>query len=136
MSGEKGFCTENMIVDTTVWVHFFRREEKSKEFLLSLREEIAVSRITIMELVYGRRSKKDIGNMRRQFKNLDVRVEEINEGISTMAGEIFEKYCPTKGIGLLDAFVAATAIVHGKKLATHNTKHFRFIKGLELVVLY
>lgn len=89
-----------------------------------------------MEIIYGRKSREDIGNMWRQFQSLNVKVEEINEEISTMAGGLFEKYFPTKGIGLLDTFVAATALVHGQKLVTHNLKHFRFIKGLDLIVPY
>lgn len=125
-----------MIVDTTVWIHLFRREEKAKEFLLGLDEEIVVSRITVMEIVYGRKSREDVSNMWKQFRSLNVVVKEINEGISVKAGEIFEKYFPTKGIGLLDTFVAATAIESHMVLATHNKKHFSFIEGLNLLVPY
>jgi hypothetical protein len=32
-----------------------------------------------------------------------------------------------------DAIIAATALVHGRPLATHNTRDFRWIAGLELV---
>ena len=126
----------NMVIDTTVWVHFFRKEEKAKEFLLNLKEGISVSRITVMEIIYGRKSKADVNNMWRQFENLDVEVVEINESISAKAGEIFEKYFPTRGIGLLDAFVAATAIENNLALVTHNRRHFNFIDGLDLIVPY
>lgn len=125
-----------MVIDTTVWVHFFRKDEKAKEFLLNLKEEISVSRITVMEIIYGRKSKADINNMWKQFGNLGVEILEINEDISAKAGEIFEMYFPTRGIGLLDAFVAATAIEENLILATHNKKHFSFINGLDLIVPY
>lgn len=127
---------ENMVVDTTVWVHFFRKDERAKEFLLGLEEDILVSRITVMEIIFGRKSKTDIENMWRQFEKLDVGVVEINENISAKAGEIFERYFPTRGIGLLDTFVAATAMDGGLTLATHNVKHFNFIKSLNLTVPY
>ena len=125
-----------MIIDTTVWVHLFRKEDKAREFLLSLKGEIVVSRITVMELVYGRSSSRDVASMWKQFKSLGVAVKEIDEGISAIAGTIFERYFPTKGIGLLDAFVAATALVRNEKLVTHNVKHFRFIEDLDLIVPY
>jgi hypothetical protein len=32
--------TENMVVDTTVWVHFFRKKKKAREFLLGLRRRL------------------------------------------------------------------------------------------------
>lgn len=136
MSGEGRFFTENMVIDTTVWVHLFRREQRAKDFLLNLGEEIVASRITVMEIIYGRKSKKDISNMWRQFKSLGVNVKEIDNGISARAGEIFERYFPTRGIGLLDAFVAATAIESGMALATHNRRHFDFIESLDLIVPY
>jgi hypothetical protein len=136
MSGGRKFFTVNMVVDTTVWVHLFRKEEKAKDFLLNLKGDILISRITVMEIIYGRKSKTDVSKMWRQFENLGVELIEISEEISEMAGEIFEKHYPTRGIGLLDAFVAATALVRREKLTTHNIKHFRFIKELELVEPY
>ena len=36
-------------------------------------------------------------------------------------------------IGLGDAVIAATAIVHNLALATHNTEDFRWITGLHLL---
>lgn len=36
-------------------------------------------------------------------------------------------------MGLGDAIIAATALVHGLTLVTHNTEDFRWIGGLELM---
>ena len=36
-------------------------------------------------------------------------------------------------IGLGDAIIAATAMVHDLALVTHNTEDFRWISGLELL---
>lgn len=36
-------------------------------------------------------------------------------------------------MGLGDAIIAATAMVHGLALVTHNTEDFRWISGLELL---
>ncbi len=136
MNGGRKFCTVNMVIDTTVWVHLFRRDERAREFLLNLNEDLIVCRTSVMELIYGRSSKSDIVKMQKQFKSLNIVIKEIDERISSTAGEIFEQYFPTRGIGLLDSFVAATAIINREKLATHNTKHFKFISDLEIIKPY
>ena len=38
-----------------------------------------------------------------------------------------------RAMSLGDALIAATAIVHGLTLATHNTKDFEWIKSLEVI---
>ena len=38
-----------------------------------------------------------------------------------------------KRMGIADAVIAATALVHGLKLATHNIEDFKRIKGLEIL---
>ncbi len=43
------------------------------------------------------------------------------------------KLCQVKKMTLGDALVAATALVHGRKLVTRNTKDFEWIAGLSLL---
>jgi predicted nucleic acid-binding protein len=38
-----------------------------------------------------------------------------------------------KRMGIADAIIAATALVRGLKLVTHNVEDFKHIKGLEIV---
>lgn len=38
-----------------------------------------------------------------------------------------------KRMGIADAIIAATALVHRLKLATHNVDDFKHIKGLEII---
>ena len=127
---------ESMVIDSTVFVGYFRNNQKAINYLVNLREEIVTSRVVVMEIVAGLRSKSKITIMTGQLENLNVRILEIDEAISKLAGEIFEKYHATDGIGTMDAFVAATAMKYGNKLVTHNLKHFKMIKGLKLVAPY
>ncbi|MBI5358806.1 hypothetical protein HZB69_04245 [Candidatus Amesbacteria bacterium] len=63
-------------------------------------------------------------------------IDSVNEEISLLAGELFRDYYASNGIGIIDCFIAATAMERRKKLATHNSKHFKFIKDLELIIPY
>ena len=68
--------------------------------------------------------------------NLEIDVIQINEDVSMMAEDILTKYYHSYGIGILDAFIAATALVYNQELATRNTKHFDFIPNLKLIKTY
>lgn len=125
-----------MLVDTTVFIDLLRQEKKAKEYLLEVKEPLTISKVIQMELISGSRSKKEVEVINRLLEDLKVEIVEINERISQKAGEFFEKYFPQKGMGALDAFIAATAIFRQETLATHNTKHFKFIKGLRLTKPY
>lgn len=128
--------TENMLIDSTVFIQFFRNDVRARKYLMELSGEIKTSRIVVMEIVAGLKSKDKILKMWKQIDSLGVDVVEIDEEISRQAGDLFEKYYPTEGLGLMDAFIAATALKFGEKLVTHNIKHFKFIKGLDLIVPY
>ena len=125
-----------MIVDTTVFIDLFRDYSPAKQFLISTSEPLKVSRVVLMELIRGLTSRKGIKILLRQMEALGTEVLEINDGISKVAGELFEDYYHAHGLGIMDALVAATAKVYGEKLATHNTKHFKFITGIDLLMPY
>lgn len=125
-----------MITDTTVLVDFFRGNSKAENFLVNSGEDFYLSRISWMELVYGVRNKRELNILKRQLFNLEIKIVEISEQISQTTGMLFEKYYHSHGLGTMDAFIAATVIESSEKLATHNVKHFQFIKEINLVKPY
>lgn len=125
-----------MVIDTTVFVDFFRGDRKAEEFLINTNEPFIISRVVLMELIRGLKSKKDIKILLRQLTFLTIEVKELDEAISQTAGTLFETYYHSHGLGIMDALVAATAIVEKHNLITHNLKHFNFIKGLKLTRPY
>ena len=125
-----------MVVDTTVFVDLFRQDVKASKFLLNTKESLILSRVVLMELLRGLKSKREIKIMAKQLKALGIEVLEINENISMIAGDLFEKYYHSYGLGIMDALVAASAIVTKDTLISHNIKHFTFIKELKLVKPY
>lgn len=125
-----------MVIDTTVFVDFFREKKVASKFLLSTKEPLIISRVVLMELVRGLKSKREIKIMVKQLRALEVEILEINEKISMAAGELFERYYHSHGLGIMDALVAASAIASKEKLVSHNIKHFTFIKELNLIKPY
>lgn len=89
-----------------------------------------MSRVTLLELVHGLPSRTQISILKKQLGALRVTVVEINERISELAGSTYERFYHSHGIGIIDAFIAATTIEMGGALVTHNTKHFHFIPDL------
>ena len=124
-----------MIIDTTILVDLFRNNPEAKRFLLE-EQNLGISRISMMELVYGSPSKNKLLLIQKQISALNIEIVEISETISLLGGKIFDSYFHTTGIGILDAFIAATAISSGNSLATHNLKHFQKIKDLKVVKPY
>ena len=89
-----------------------------------------------MEIIAGCRNRVEMNRCLKTVRDLKLEIIEISESISEQAGEIFVTYFHQFGLGITDALIAATALVRREILATHNTKHFRFIKGLELKLPY
>lgn len=125
-----------MVIDTTVFVDLLRGEAKASKFLLEIKESLIINRVVFMELVRGLKSKRDIKIIVKQLKALGVEILEINEKISRIAGELFEKYYHSHGLGIMDALVAASAMTSKDTLVSHNIKHFNFIKELSLIKPY
>ena len=102
-------------------------------------EDLHLSAVTVHELRYGFEL-LDQGKRRRAFEHwlestvlpmFDGRVLSVDLAVADRSGRLL---AAAKGSGadVGDAIIAATALVHGMRLATLNRKHFeRF--GVELV---
>lgn len=124
-----------MIVDSTVLVDLVNGKPEAKSFLLA-HETLATSRVNVMELLFGSRSKKELRGFLKQFSALKFEIVEVSESVSKLAGSLLEKHVLSNRLGVADALIAATALVREETLATHNLKHFKPIKGLNLTIPY
>lgn len=124
------------MVDSDILIDFFRDYEKARKFLLESKEKLLASRVSVMEVVLGVKTKIASVKAMKQLKALGIEVVEINGSISETAGKVFEENWHKWGIGIIDSFVAATALNLDGKLATRNEKHFKPIAGLDLIVPY
>ncbi len=124
-----------MIIDSTILVDLVNGKPEARDFLLA-HNMLATSRVNVMELLFGSRSKKELMGFLKQFSALKLEVVEVSESISKLAGRLLEKHVLSHRLGVADALIAATALVREEELATHNIKHFKPIKELNLTVPY
>ena len=126
-----------MYVDTNIIVDFLRDKKESKDFLKNYIGSIKTSIIVKLELIDGLQTKREISNLTKQvFNNLQIEIIQINDDVSKKTEEIFTNYRHSRGISVNDSIIAATALIFGQPLATHNTKHFDFIPNLKLIKPY
>ena len=125
-----------MVIDSTVLVDAIRGKEEALNFFSTAKESLSISRIGVIEMVRGAKTKKDVSFVLKLIKDLNIDIIEVSKEISKLAGDLFESYYHKYGLGAMDSFIAATAVVKKEKLASHNLKHFKFIKDLELIIPY
>ncbi|MBO8183542.1 MAG: type II toxin-antitoxin system VapC family toxin [Archaeoglobus sp.] len=118
------------LVDTDIIIDVLRGFEGSKEFLLKIAQEgIAISTITVAEIISGKESRDTVTREKilRFLRNFEI--IPLTTEISVVAGEIRRDY----EIGIADAVIAATALNSGMTVVTRNIRHFERVKGLKLI---
>jgi len=126
---------KKLLLDTSIIIDFLRRNDKEHAILYRIAKEkyaLYISIITHTEL-YAGKSVWENTDARKELQTLfsGLSVLPLESGVSEKAGEIRARY----NTDLLDAIVAASALVHGVELVTLNTKHFQTIDGLSLFAL-
>lgn len=120
-----------MIFDTDVLIWYFRGNDKAKEFIHNT-IEIAISAITLMELIQGIRNKQELHTLHKFLSTNDIQILYINEEITLHAIHLLEDYALSDGVELADALIAATSLHHGEEIITGNIKHYRCFPNLTL----
>lgn len=121
-----------LLLDASVIIDFLRSKNKNKSILADLaraNEDLYISIITHTELYAGKSvwaSKEAREELEAIFSGLTVISEDIQ--ISQKAGEIRAE----SGIDLIDAIIAATALVRKLEVVTLNTKDFKKVKSLNV----
>ena len=125
-----------MLLDTSTFIDFIREHKPALEAFERTLLGQSTSVVTKLELIAGLKLKKDIKSIETIFKDLDISILPINEEVSSTATDIMVKHYHSHGIGILDSFIAATALVYDEELVTKNIKHFDFIPNLKLISPY
>lgn len=124
-----------MLLDTNIFIDFLKGNLHAKTFF-EKEQPIATSIICVMEIIIGLSAKKDVKAFENFLQSALIHVYLLNERISKKAYELFIDYHKSRGIGIADVFIAATAIVNSEKLATLNLKHFSGIKDVSALKPY
>jgi len=119
-----------VLCDANILIEFYKENQEILKNLQSLgQENIAVSIITVGELLFGALNKNEFEQISRDLSHLHT------FNISDSTGEVFSRlmteYSLSHNLGLPDGLIAATAIAEGIPLYTLNVKDFKFIGGLK-----
>lgn len=123
-----------MVVDTSVFIEFLRKKDKSKSILYSISEvfPLAISAITHYELLMGATDNKKLYDI--QLLTEDLLILPFDDRVASKSGEIYHQLRrENKMIEFRDIFIAATCIVYEMPLKTLNFKHFERITGLTIL---
>ncbi len=122
-----------MLLDTDVIIGYLRGNKNAYDLIHSL-NVFAISAVTYMELVQGMRDKNELRQLKRTFKQWQVKTIYINEEISALALFYVEEYFLSHSMQLADALIGATCSNYGLTLCTANDKHYNVIKDLEVQI--
>lgn len=122
-----------LLLDSSLIIDLLRQKDKKQSLLYKFVQQgcsFYLSIITYAELYSG----KSIWEHRKTRSELEIVLQgmeilPLNKDISKNAGQIRAKY----GTNLLDAIIAATAIIHKLDLATLNIKDFETIDGIKYI---
>jgi len=116
---------ERFLVDTTIWVNFFRgRNDSLKDRLggLIADDRVCMTEIVIFEILRGARAQKEYNMLLKDFSalpalSLDAKAWQISWET------VF--FCRQRGLNIpaLDTLIASIAIRHGVTLM-HSDRHY------------
>jgi predicted nucleic acid-binding protein len=117
-----------VLIDTSVWIEFFRKKEPFYSRVLQLLDEdnICCTGIVLAELIQGAKSRKEIKTL-KDFKYVFIFLED-SASAWEMAGELsFTLRQSGNQIGLSDCYIAICASKAKVAILTLDN-HFKAIK--------
>ena len=120
-----------VLCDTNIIIEFYKEDASVLRKLRVIgQENIALSIITVGELLYGALNKKEHKQINQDIAHLHLL------HVDTVIGECFidlmNKYTLSHSLSLPDGLIAATALIEEIPLYTRNKKKFKYIDGLQL----
>ncbi|MBP7737499.1 MAG: type II toxin-antitoxin system VapC family toxin [Spirochaetes bacterium] len=122
-----------MMYDTDILIWVQRGNEKAAA-LIENADDRSISLLTYMELMQcaaNRRQHKVIKDFLRDFNFYTL---PITESIGHRASIYIEEYSLSSGLRAGDAIIASTAVEHGRRLVTGDSRHFKAIRELQLKI--
>jgi len=123
-----------MVVDTSIFIEFLRKKDKTKTVLYSLPETttIAISSVTLYELLMGATDKSK--NKDVKILTEDLLILSLDQEVAKKSAEIYHQLRNENNmIEFRDIFIAASCLVHNMPLKTLNNKHFERVEGLKIL---
>ncbi len=116
-----------LLLDTDVLVDYLRGREEAAAYLEAVSESLLISAISVAELYAGVRE----GDERRRLAQFlgAFAIIHLDAEIAQKGGIYRRDYGPSHGVGLADALIAATAVLHQAQLVTLNARHFPMVEA-------
>jgi len=121
---------EKCLIDTTIWVLYFKGEKELEDEIKSLilKERAVTCEIVTLEVLRGAKSQKEYGQLHADFAALStLRLTDIIWEKSYKIGFKLRKM--RINVPLTDILIATVAS-HYNCLLLHRDKHFPLIKGV------
>lgn len=119
-----------VLVDTDILIKVYRGNNDRKLILDNLKNRIAISVITALELYQGVDNSKKIIETSKQIKAYQVL--HITEEISVLSLQLFKRYSLKRKIRMADCLIATTSLYFKLPLYTDNIKDYNFYEGIML----
>lgn len=126
--GKKHGQKPQILVDTDILIKVYRGHVFHKARLDKEEENLAISSVTYLELLFGLKTRNRVIDLNKQMRAYQL--IHISEAISIKSLEIVNKYVASNSIKAADALIDATAMVNNLQLFTDNKHDFGFIKGI------
>jgi predicted nucleic acid-binding protein len=124
-----------MLLDTDVMIDVLRGHPPAVAWISgSGVTPIELPGLVAMELLQGCRNLAEQQRLERQLQGFMLHWPTPDDCRRAMRD--FGAYRLSRGLGLLDALIAHTAVGLGEPLATFNVKHFAVIAGLRTIQPY
>jgi hypothetical protein len=120
-----------ILCDINILIEFYKGNsdivQKLRRVGLS---NLAVSVITVGELYFGAKDKRELGQIKKNLSLLNQ--IPLDADISARFLSLLEGYALSHKLSVPDALIAATALSQNISLYTLNLKDFQFIPDLKL----
>lgn len=123
-----------VIFDTDILIWYFRGHAEAARLLEHTEHAHRwIAALSLMELLQGCRSRHETGEILAFVATNIARVVHPDAQCSERAIHLIQQYALPHGLRVVDALIAAGALLNRARLATGNRRHFRYIEGLELL---
>ena len=122
------------LVDTDVLIDIQRRHPPAVAWFASLADLPTVPGLVVMELMQDARNSSEVRKALKLVAPLPIvwpTETDCNRALSD-----FSVYHLSHSLGLLDALIAACAVVKSATLFTFNAKHYKAVPGLMIAQPY
>ncbi len=121
-----------VMCDTNVFIKWFNNDKETIDRLNQIGlDKIAVSTVTVMELIQGVDNKEQLRQLKKKIKHYSI--VDFTKEVSILSLKFIESYKLSHNLQIPDAIIAASAVIYKIPLFTYNIKDFRYIPDLELI---